>query len=156
MSDQTPTQSSLLFGLEKLYVKDSSFEAPNAPHAFLMNQAPEISVQLGISHSAIDAAQGLYESVLSITVTARSGDKNVFLAEVHQAGLFRIQGLPESELPKALEIACPNVTLPFARQTVNTLIEAGGFPQLLINPINFEALFLQKQQAAAAPQAPAH
>jgi len=146
------TTPQVLFQLEKLYIKDSSYESPSAPQVFFESQAPEIGVQMNISHTVINAEQGLYESVLAITVTAKTGDKNVFLAEVHQAGLFRIQGLPDSELPKALEIAAPNILLPFVRQSVNALIEGGGFPQLLINPINFEALYLQKQQAST----PAH
>ena len=142
----------VLFQLETLYIKDSSYESPGAPQVFFENQAPEIGVQINISHSTVNAEHGLHEAVLAVTVNAKTGDKNVFLAEVHQAGLFRIQGLPEGELPKALEIAAPNILLPFVRQTVNALIEDGGFPQLLINPINFEALYLQKQQATA----PAH
>lgn len=156
MTDTQPqAPAGVLFSLEKLYVKDSSFEAPNTPQAFLASEAPAVSVQIGIRHGAIDAAQGLHETVLSVTVDAKSGDKSVFLAEVHQAGLFRITGLPNEELPKALEIAAPNVLLPFARQAVNALVESGGFPQLLINPINFEMLYLQKQQAAASAPAPA-
>lgn len=147
---------SVLFSLEKLYIKDSSFEAPNTPQAFLANQTPELSVQLGIGHKPLDVAQGLYEVVLSVTVTASLDGKNVFLVEVHQGGLFRIQGLPETELPQALEIAGPNILLPFVRHTVNGLIEAGGFPQMLINPINFEMLYQQKQAASAAPMAAAH
>ena len=155
MTEQkTPT--GFVFNLEKIYVKDSSFEVPNAPHVFLEAQAPEVGVQLAIQHSRINPEQALYEVVLAVTVTAKHGDKNVFLAETHQAGLFRIAGAPEQELPKVLEIACPTVLLPFARQVLSGLIESGGFPQLLISPINFEALYLQKQQAAAAPQAVAH
>lgn len=147
MTEQN-SQAGFAFNLEKIYVKDSSFEVPNAPLVFLEAKAPEIGVQLGIQHSRINAEQGLYEVVLAVTVTAKLADKNIFLAEIHQAGLFRIAGVPELELPKVLEIACPNVLLPFARQVLSTTIESGGFPQLLINPINFEALYMQKQQAA--------
>jgi len=145
--------SGFVFNLEKIYVKDSSFEVPNAPQVFLEPKAPEVGVQLGIQHNRIN--DNLYEVVLAVTVTAKIADKSVFLAETHQAGLFRVSGVPEAELPKVLEIACPNVLLPFARQVLTSLIESGGFPQLLINPINFESLYLQKQQAAA-PQAAAH
>lgn len=157
MTEAAPQEpNGVLFTLEKLYVKDSSFEAPNTPQAFLGTEPPAISVQIGIRHSAVDATQGLHEVVLSVTVDAKTKDsKNIFLAEVHQAGLFRITGLPNEELPKALEIAGPNVLLPFVRQAVNALIESGGFPQLLVNPINFEALYLQKQQAAASAPSPA-
>ena len=147
-------QSGFAFNLEKIYIKDSSFEVPDAPQVFLDATSPEVGVQLGINHRQIDAAQGLYEVVLTVTVTAKHADKTVFLAEAHQAGLFRITGMPEPELPKILEIACPNVLLPFVRQAVNNLVESGGFPQLLLNPINFETLYQQKQ--SAAPQAVAH
>ena len=153
MTEQN-TQTGLVFNLEKIYIKDSSFEVPGAPQVFLDATSPEVGVQLGISHRKINAEQGLYEVVLAVTVTAKHTDKTVFLAEAHQAGLFHITGMPEPELPKVLEIACPNVLLPFVRQAVNNLIESGGFPQLLLSPINFEALYLQKQ--AAAPQAVAH
>jgi len=153
MTEQNP-QPGFVFNLEKIYIKDSSFEVPGAPQVFLDATNPEVGVQLGISHSQINAEQGLYEVVLAVTVTAKHTDKTVFLAETHQAGLFRIAGMPEPELPKILEIACPNVLLPFVRQAMNSLIESGGFPQLLLSPINFEALYLQKQ--SAAPQAVAH
>ena len=149
----TEQNTGFVFNLEKIYVKDSSFEVPNAPQVFLEPKAPEVGVQLGIQHNRIN--DNLYEVVLAVTVTAKIADKSVFLAETHQAGLFRVSGVPEAELPKVLEIACPNVLLPFARQVLTSLIESGGFPQLLINPINFESLYLQKQQAAA-PQAAAH
>jgi preprotein translocase subunit SecB len=154
MTEQN-TQTGFSFNLEKIYIKDSSFEAPNAPQVFLNATAPEVGVQLGIQHGQIGPGADLYEVVLAVTITAKNADKTVFLAEVHQAGLFRVSGVPVPELPKVLEIACPNVLLPFARQVVNGLIESGGFPQLLINPINFETLYLQKQQASA-PQAVAH
>jgi len=153
MTEQN-TQPGITFSLEKIYIKDSSFEVPDAPQVFLDATSPEVGVQLGINHRQIDAAQGLYEVVLTVTVTAKHADKTVFLAEAHQAGLFRITGMPEPELPKILEIACPNVLLPFVRQAVNNLVESGGFPQLLLNPINFETLYQQKQ--SAAPQAVAH
>jgi preprotein translocase subunit SecB len=153
MTEQT-AQSEYVFNLEKIYIKDSSLEVPDAPQVFLDGNSPEVGVQLGISHRQISAEHNLYEVVLAITVTAKHADKTVFLAEAHQAGLFRISGMPESELPKVLEIAGPNVLLPFARQAVNNLVESGGFPQLLVNPINFEALYLQKRSAAS--QAVAH
>lgn len=154
MSDNA--QTAVLFQLEKIYVKDSSFEVPGAPQVFLEQKVPEVGVQLTVGHGVVDAAQGIYESVLAVTVTAKSGDKNVFLAEVQQAGLFRIRGIPEGEIVKALEIACPTVLLPFARQTINGLVESGGFPQLLLAPINFEALYQQKQQQQAQPAAASH
>lgn len=139
------------FGLERIYLKDVSYEAPGAPQIFLEQQAPEIGVQLGIEHRPLNAEQGLYDAVLTVTVSAKRGDKNVFLAEVQQAGVFRIKGVADEALQQALEIACPHVLLPFAREAVNDLVCKGGFPQLLINPINFEALYAQKQAAIKQP-----
>jgi preprotein translocase subunit SecB len=153
MTEQT-AQPGHVFNLEKIYIKDSSFEVPGAPQIFLDATSPEVGVQLGISHSQINAEQSLYEVVLAVTVTAKHADKTVFLAEAHQAGLFRVAGMPATELPKILEIACPSMLLPFVRQAVNGLIESGGFPQLLLSPINFEALYVQKQ--STAPQAATH
>lgn len=151
-----PNAPNVLFQLEKIYVKDSSFEVPGAPQVFLDPKAPEVGVQLTVGHSVLNGEQGVYEVVLAVTVTAKAGDKTVFIAEAHQAGLFRIQGLPEGELAKALEIAGPTVLLPFVRQTINGLVESGGFPQLLLSPINFEALYQQKQQQQAQAPAAAH
>jgi len=150
---EAENQTAPVFALEKIYVRDSSYESPNAPDVFLNGKPPEVAVQLSIENRAVAADQGVHEVVLSVTVTAKSEDKTVFLAEVHQAGLFRIQNVPADDLPKVLEIACPNVLLPFVRQAVNDLVEAGGFPQLLISPVNFEALYLQKHAAGSPPAA---
>lgn len=145
----------VVFSLEKIYVKDMSYEAPNTPHVFLEKNAPEVNVQIGIEHRALNKDDGVFEVVLTVTATATLQDKTVFLSEAKQAGIFRLQGIPEQELVKLLEISCPNILLPFAREVVNETVTKGGFPQLLINPINFEALFLQKQEAAEQ-QAPKH
>ncbi len=136
-----------VFNLEKIYVKDVSYEAPNVPQVFLEKQAPEVGIQLGLEHTALNTENGVHEVVLSITATAKLKDKTVFLIEVKQAGIFRLQGLPAEDEVKVLEITCPNILLPFARETINDLAGKGGFPQLLINPINFEALYQQKRVA---------
>lgn len=136
--------------IEKVYLKDISYEAPNTPQVFLEQRVPEVGVQLNIAHSALDPKAGLYEVVLSVTTTAKFDDKNVFLVEVQQAGLFRVVGIPAKDLPMVLEIGCPNILLPFAREAINDLVGKGGFPQLLINPVNFDSLFQQKQTAATA------
>lgn len=151
MTEPTPGQSPA-FSLEKIYIKDVSYEAPGVPGAFLQSQPPEIKVQLQIAHAALDAGQGLYEVVLTVTVTAEREKKSVFLVEVQQGGLFRVLGANGAALEQALEIACPHVLLPYAREAVDALIGKGGFPQLLIHPINFEALYAQKRAATAAPQ----
>lgn len=138
----------VVFNLEKIYVKDVSFESPNAPQSFLEQTAPEVGVQLGISHGAVNGAEDIHEVVLDVTVNARLKDKPVFLVNVQQAGLFRVQGVPADEMPKVMEIACPAILLPFVREVVNELCMKGGFPQLLINPVNFEALYQQKHAPA--------
>jgi preprotein translocase subunit SecB len=143
-------EQQVVFHLEKIYIKDVSYEAPNVPHTFLEKNAPDVGIQLAIEHAALHADEGVYEVVLGLTVTATLQDKTVFLIETKQAGIFRVQGLPEAELPKVLEISCPTILLPFARELINDLACKGGFPQLLINPINFEALHLQKHAGQPA------
>lgn len=143
----------VVFSLEKVYVKDVSYEAPAVPQAFLEKAAPEVGIQLGIEHTVLNKEEGLYEVALAVTATAKLQDKTVFLTEAKQAGIFRISGVPAAELVKVLEISCPNILLPFVREVINDLVVKGGFPQLLINPINFEALYQQKLSAETEPAA---
>jgi len=145
-------QSEISFNLKKVYIKDISFESPQSPQIFLNEQAPEVDVQMNITHSRIDDSD-LYEVVLTITVTAKGTDTNFFLCEVQQAGLFEVTGAYD-DMPMVLEIACPNILLPFIREAISDLVGKGGFPQLLINPINFEALFHQKMMAQQSEQKP--
>lgn len=142
-------QNGTLFALEKIYLKDVSYEAPNVPQVFMEKGVPDVNVQLAIEPALLNADEGLFEVVLGVTVTAVLAGKTVFLAEAKQGGIFRIQGVPEAELPRALEIGCPTVLLPFAREAINELVVKGGFPQLLVNPVNFEALYEQKRAAPA-------
>lgn len=135
------------FGIRKIYLKDVSFESPQAPHIFVQpDVTPTIDVQMGIGHTVLNKENGFYEVVLTITVTAKSGEQTAFLIEAQQAGVFEIMGINDHELPLALEVACPNALLPFAREALSDFVAKGGFPQLLINPVNFEALYLQKQR----------
>lgn len=145
-------QSNSVFSLEKIYLKDVSYEAPGVPLVFSQSQnsGAEIGVQLGLEHSTLAAEQGLYEVALTITATARRDNKNIFLVEVKQAGIFRIGGVDPETLERALEISCAYALLPFAREAINSFVEKGGFPQLLIAPINFEALYEQKHSAPAS------
>ncbi len=144
MNEKNQEQGAV-FNLEKIYLKDASYEAPQAPQVFAEQETPEVGVQLEIEHKKFD--QDFFEVVLVATVTAKLQDKVVFLIETKEAGLFRIRGVPDAELEKVLEIACPNILLPFIREVINDLTQKGGFPQLLINPINFEALYQQKRAA---------
>jgi preprotein translocase subunit SecB len=113
---------------------------------FLSQEVPEIKIELNIGHRKLES-DDYYEVVLNVNANAKAGDQAVFLVELQQAGLFMIKDVPESEMEKVLEIACPNILLPFAREAINDYVGKGGFPQLLINPVNFEALYMQKQAA---------
>ena len=137
----------VVFSVEKIYIKDVSYESPNVPHIFTETQVPQLQVHLDVEHKVLNEAEGMYEVVLAVTVTAKVQETAIFLAEAHQAGLFRIVGVPPLDLPKVLEITCPNILLPFVREVVNELVTKGGFPQLLLNPVNFEALYEQKHVA---------
>ncbi len=142
--EKAPAQAS--FSLETIYIKDMSFESPNSPQIFLQQEQPQLDIDIDIKHSVFD--DDLYEVILPLSVNAKIGDKTVFLAEVHQAGLFEITGVEEANLPMVLEINCANVLLPFAREAIASLISHGGFPPVLVNPVNFEILFQQRHAAA--------
>lgn len=145
-------EQNVVFSVDKIYIKDVSYEAPGVPMAFTQadNTAAEIGVQLGLDHGTLNQQQGIYEVVLTVTATAQREKKNIFLVEVKQAGIFRITGLEGEMLARALGISCAYVLLPFVREAVNDLVGKGGFPQLLINPINFEMIYDQKQSAQTA------
>ena len=144
------------FDIRKIYIKDISVESPNAPGIFLKDPGtPEVSVDASINASKLEQ-QDFYEVTLGMTITSKIGEETAFLVEVQQAGVFHIVGLPNADLPLALEIACPNILLPFAREAVSDLVGKAGFPQLLLSPINFEGLYQQKlkHQAAASEAKP--
>lgn len=137
------------FEIRKLYLKDASLESPQSPEVFLnLDSSPDINIDLGIEQKELSEAT-YYEVVLKISAEAKHEDKTVFLCEVQQAGVFVIAGIPDEELDLALNIACPNVLLPFAREAISDLVTKAGFPQLLLSPINFEALFQQKNNKAS-------
>lgn len=135
------------FGIQKIYVKDLSFETPNSPMVFQEEWAP--SVNMDIANSASKIAEDLFEAVLSITITVTSAEKTMYLVEAQQAGIFHIAGLSDEVANKMLATACPNILFPFAREMIADLVTRGGFPQLLLAPVNFEALFMQKMQQDA-------
>lgn len=146
------------FAIQKIYLKDVSFESPNSPQAFTDGDwKPKINVQINSSNSVI--AQDTYEVVLSVTVTANQNEKTAFLAEVKQAGIFTMAGFPEENLGGMVGAFCPESLFPYAREAISELISKGGFPQLLLAPVNFNALYMQQleqNQAAAAEQETAH
>lgn len=148
--DQVP-----VFNIEKIYVKDLSLEIPNAPQVFMQREAPQVSVEL--AHAATMLDEGIYQVALTVTVTSKIEDKTVFLVEVAQAGIFQVRNLPEENLEPVLSVTCPNILFPYAREVVSDLITRAGFPPVLLNPINFEALYgQQKQQQMEAAGAQTH
>ena len=137
-----------VFSIEKIYVKDASLEIPGAPQIFLEREAPQIEVSLSTAGGQV--SEGVYDATVTVTVTARLGDRTMFLVEVTQGGVFQIRGVPESELPPVLGIACPNILFPYLRETVSDLSVRAGFPPVLLNPVNFEALYAQQAAMRAA------
>jgi preprotein translocase subunit SecB len=145
--EDQPTEGAGL-GVQRIYLKDCSFEAPLSPDIFTKQIQPKLEIHIDIEHSVIDKEEGLYEVVLPITVKANVDEGTVYLAEVQQAGVFQITGIGDDLIEQVLEINCPDLLLPFARQTISSLVMNGGFPQLLINPVNFGALFGQRHSQA--------
>lgn len=132
------------FNIEKIYVRDLSLEIPNAPNIFLEREAPQVSLQLNTKSEVIK--EGLYEVQVMVTVTAKVKDTVMFLVEVHQAGIFRISNVPEKEIAPVLGIGCPNIIFPYLRETVSDIVSRAGFPPVILNPVNFEAIYTQSQQ----------
>lgn len=142
------------FALQKIYLKDCSLETPNSPDVFTTGQwNPEMDLQLNSTARAI-GDDGLHEVVLSVTVTAKAGDKTAYLVEVQQAGIFHLSGFEDAERAPMLGAFCPNILFPYAREAISDLVGKAGFPQLLLAPVNFDAVFAQhqQQQAQAAAQ----
>ncbi len=132
------------FAIQKIYIKDVSFETPNSPAIFTQKWEPNVNLELSTAGRPL--ADGVHEVVLSITVTAKIGDKTAYLVEAQQAGVFTIRNFNEQELGPMLGSFCPNILFPFARETISDLVIKGGFPQLLLAPVNFDALFAQHMQ----------
>jgi preprotein translocase subunit SecB len=139
MSDSEPT-----FQIEKIYVKDLSLELPNAPQVFMQSDQPQLEVQ--IANEATRIAEGIFEVTVGVTVTARAGERTVFLVEAVQAGLFQIAGVPEEEMGPLLGIGCPTILYPYARETVSDMVTRAGFPPVLLAPVSFEAIYAQRAQ----------
>jgi len=138
------------FGLQKIYVKDISFEIPNSPMVFQEEWKPKVNMD--IANSASKISEDVFEVVLSVTVTVSSEEKTMYLVEAQQAGIFHIAGLPDDAINRMLATICPNILFPFAREIIADLVTRGGFPQLLLAPVNFDALFMQNIQQEAQQQ----
>ncbi len=140
MAEETQTLDKQLL-LQKIYVKDLSFESPRSPNVFTSNVAPQ--TRLNIKTAAREMSENNHEVVLTLTVEAVEGDQTLFLVELEQAGIFLLHGYSRKELDMLLGSYCPSALYPFARETIADLVSRGGFPQLLLQPINFDALYAQ-------------
>jgi len=136
------------FSVQKIYLKDVSFESPNSPQSFTAGNEwqPQINVNVNSSHNPM--GENLYEVVLDITVTAKQDEKTIFLTEVKQAGIFMMSGFADENKGGMLGAYCPETLFPYAREAISELIAKGGFPQLLLSPVNFNALYQQQMEQA--------
>ena len=140
-----------VFSIEKVYVKDLSLEIPNAPAVFLERETPTVDIQL--HHNSTGVEDGVYQTVLTATVTAKVGDKTMFLVEAAQAGIFVLRNIAQPELEAVLAIACPNILFPYVREVISDIVVRAGFPPVMLAPVNFEAIYNSQRttQPAASP-----
>lgn len=144
----TPTQDNMpVFNIEKIYIKDLSVEVPNAPQVFLEREAPQMEMQMNTQSAQVE--DDIYQCVLSIIITAKTQAQTAFLVEIHQAGVFRIKNLPKEAMEPALGVGCPNILFPYAREAITDVVQKAGFPPLMLQPVNFETLYLQQRQAGS-------
>lgn len=155
MAEQEQTAEKRLT-ISKIYLKDFSFESPQTPSIFRQNEwKPQTNLNLRSVHNPIDDSDH-HEIVLTITVEAKEDDKTCFLIELQQAGIFEIAGYEGEELKAIIGSFCPNILFPYARESIASLIQKGGFPEFVLQPINFDALYMQAQQQAAQQAAETH
>jgi preprotein translocase subunit SecB len=138
------------FSIQRVYTRDISFETPNSPDIFRMQWKPETS--LDINTNVKNLEEGNYEVTLTVTVTTKVEDKTAYLAEVQQSGIFSIAGFPESEKGPLIGAYCPNVLFPYVREVISDLVNKGSFPQLMLQPVNFDALYAQHQKELVKKQ----
>ena len=143
------------FSMQRVYVKDLSFESPKAPEVFRASWKPQINLELNTRNNSV--GDRLYEVVLCLTITARNeAEEVVFLAEVHQAGIFQIDGMAPAQLNQTLGSFCPSVLFPYARETIDSLVTRGSFPPLMLAPVNFDAIYAESQKRRAEMEGAEH
>ena len=148
MADENQTDGDKRLTIAKIYIKDFSFESPQTPGIFKSGEwSPQTNLNLRSSHTALDG--DLHEVVLTITIDAKEGDKTLFLVELHQAGLFEVAGYGQEEMGAIIGSFCPNILFPYARESIAGIIQKGGFPEFVLQPINFDALYMQSLQQRA-------
>ncbi len=153
MTKAAETNNQPIFNIEKLYVKDLSLEIPNAPAIFLERENPQIDLQLQTNAASIE--EGVFDVTVTVTVTAKLAEKDkvVFLIEAKQAGIFQIRNIPAEEMEMVLAAVCPNILFPYLREVVSDAAVRGGFAPVILNPVNFEAIYQQQKQQAQAQAA---
>ena len=144
MTENAHPQDERMFQLHRIYIKDLSFESPNSPRIFIGDWQPKHELNLNTKINRIDDLT--FEVILSVTVTTHLGEQTAFIVEVQQAGLVGVKGFTEAELGPLLGAYCPNLLFPFAREAISDLVSKGSFPQLLLQPVNFEVLYAQRQR----------
>ncbi|MFN0002617.1 MAG: protein-export chaperone SecB [Pseudohongiellaceae bacterium] len=142
-----PAQAETRFGVQRIYVKDSSFEAPDTPECFRRPYSPQVNFSINSRSKNIEG--NIYEVVLRLTADVKQDDKTVFLVEVQQAGVFEIAGLEGERLEQVLTITCPSVLFPYGREAIDALVTKGSFSALMLAPINFEAVYMQAKRNQA-------
>lgn len=149
------TADSVQFVIQRVYIKDTSFEAPHTPQIFQQTWEPDLSLDVNTQHKKLD--ENVYEVVLTITSTVKIKETHAFVCEVKQAGIFTVQGASDTQLDHILNSYCPNILFPYARETISSQVVRGSFPQLVLAPINFDALYMQKleEDKAKSGQKPA-
>jgi len=153
MTEQASTdnKNDAQFLIQRVYMKDMSFEAPNTPAIFQKKWEPELSLDLNTSHTKLE--NDVYEVILHVTATVKNDNEVAFLAEVKQSGIFTIKGAPEDQLDHLLGSFCPSILYPYAREAITSEVVRGSFPQLVLAPVNFDALYTQQKQTEAAEEA---
>lgn len=153
MTEAAQASNQPVFNMEKIYVKDISLEIPHAPQIFLERENPQIDIQLHSQAASVE--EGVFEVTVTSTVTAKIGDKVMFLIEAKQAGIFQVRNVPNEELEPILAVVCPNILFPYLREVVSDVSVRAGFAPVLLNPINFEVLYQQQKQQTQAAAATA-
>src|SRR3989339_896422 len=148
MTEAAQENTQAMFNMDKIYTKDLSLEIPHAPQIFLERENPQIEVQLHTAAAQVD--DGVFEVSVTATVTAKLAEKVMFLIEAKQAGIFTVRNLPDAEMEPVLAVMCPNILFPYLREVVSDVAVRAGFAPVMLNPINFEALYQQQKQQAQA------
>ncbi|WP_290700569.1 protein-export chaperone SecB [Amphritea sp.] len=149
----TQEQQAPQFAIQRVYLKDASFEAPNSPQIFTKQWQPEINLDMNTATAKLD--ETVFEVILTLTVTAKNDGDTAFLVELQQAGIFTVSGLADAELHHTLGAFCPSILFPYAREAIDNLVNKGSFPALMLSPVNFDALYAQQMQQQQAEQATA-